>query len=147
MPRLNTVKTVAARTLTSALDCRSLIVAGQIVASCFIIAFATTALADSGAQAGPPAIMQFVPFIFLFVVMYFLMIRPQQKRQKDHLAFLSQLKRGDDVVTASGIFGRVEGLNDQFVTLEVAPGVRIKILRSQVATSIANATSPSEAKA
>jgi preprotein translocase subunit YajC len=105
------------------------------------------AQAQTAAPGGPPFIMQFVPFIVLFGVMYFLIMRPQQKKQKDHLDFVSQLKRGDEVVTASGIFGRIEGLNGQFVTLEISPDVRIKILRSQVATSIAAATMTNEVKA
>lgn len=76
-----------------------------------------------------------VPFVFIFVVFYFLIIRPQGKRQKEHQNFLGSLKRGDEVVTNSGILGRIEGMTDQFVTLEVADGVRIKMLRNQVAAS------------
>lgn len=110
--------------------------------------FATVpAFAQAAPQGAPPALMQFIPFIFLFVVMYFLMIRPQAKRQKAHQEFLSKLKRGDEVVTASGIFCRIEGLTEQFVTLEIAPDVRIKVVRSQVASSVAAATSGSEVKA
>lgn len=105
------------------------------------------ASAQAGPQGGPPALMQFIPFIFLFVVMYFLMIRPQAKRQKQHQEFLSQLKRGDEVVTASGILGRIEGLTEQFVTLEIAPSVRIKVVRAQIASSVAAATSAAEVKA
>lgn len=87
-------------------------------------------------QAAQPGFFEMmVPFIFIFVIFYFLIIRPQGKRQKEHQSFLSALKRGDEVVTASGMLGRIEGLTDQFVTLEVADGVRIKMLRSQVASS------------
>jgi preprotein translocase subunit YajC len=81
----------------------------------------------------PPAWMQFAPFIFMMVVMYFLMIRPQVKRQKTHQEFVTGLKRGDQVLTSSGIYGRIEGITDQFVTLEVADGVRLKILKTQIA--------------
>lgn len=105
------------------------------------------AFAQTAPQGAPPAFMQFIPFIFLFVVMYFMMIRPQAKRQKAHQEFLAQLKRGDEVITASGILGRVEGLTDQFVTLEIAPDVRIKILRAQVTSSAAMATKATEVKA
>ncbi|MFN8791110.1 MAG: preprotein translocase subunit YajC [Bdellovibrionales bacterium] len=76
-----------------------------------------------------------VPMLLIFSVFYFLIIRPQSKRQKEHQSFLTALKRGDEVITNSGILGRIEGLTDQFVTLEVADGVRIKMLRNQVAAS------------
>ncbi len=85
--------------------------------------------------AGPSALEMMIPFVFIFVVFYFMIIRPQGKRQKDHQGFLSNLKRGDEVITAAGILGRIEGLTEQYVTLEVADGVRIKMLRNQVAAS------------
>jgi preprotein translocase subunit YajC len=87
-------------------------------------------------QAAQPGFLEMmVPFIFIFVVFYFLIIRPQGKKQKDHQLFLTALKRGDEVLTASGILGRIEGITDQYVTLEIADGVRIKMLRNQVAAS------------
>lgn len=104
----------------------------------------------AAAQAGGPQVnplMQLVPFIVIFGVMYFFMIRPQMRRQKEHQEFLGKLKRGDEVLTSGGIWGRVEGLTDQFVTLEIAPDVRIKILRTQVAGSAAAATASNEVKA
>lgn len=97
-------------------------------------ALAQTAPAAAPAEQ-PSALMSLVPFLFIMVVMYFLVLRPQGKKQKDHLKFVSELKRGDEVVTTSGILGRIEGMTEQFVTLEVADGVRIKVLRTQVATS------------
>lgn len=95
------------------------------------------ALAQAAPAAGeqPSLLMSLVPFIFIFAIMYFLIIRPQGKRQREHLKFVSELKRGDEVITASGILGRIEGMTEQFVTLEVADGVRLKILRNQVAAS------------
>ncbi|MBX3040406.1 MAG: preprotein translocase subunit YajC [Bdellovibrionaceae bacterium] len=95
------------------------------------------AFAQAAPAAGeqPNMLMSLVPFIFIFAVMYFLVIRPQGKKQRDHLKFVSELKRGDEVVTTSGILGRIEGMTEQFVTLEVADGVRLKVLRTQVATS------------
>jgi preprotein translocase subunit YajC len=92
----------------------------------------------------PPMYMQLIPFVFMMVVLYFLMIRPQARKQKAQAEFLQKLKRGDEVVTSSGILGTVEGLTEKFITLEIAPNVRIKILRSQVATS---ALTASEVKA
>ncbi|MGZ3768610.1 MAG: preprotein translocase subunit YajC [Bdellovibrio sp.] len=102
----------------------------------------STAQAQTAPAAGaqPSAFEMFVPFIFIFVIFYFLIIRPQSKRQKDHQKFLSEIKRGDEVITASGILGRVEGITEQFVTLEIADGVKVKMLRSQIATSQKAAT-------
>lgn len=94
----------------------------------------------AGGADMPPGYLQFVPFIFIFVIFYFLIIRPQAKKQKSHQKFVTELKRGESVVTTSGILGTIEGLTDTFVTLEVAPSVRIKILRSQILSSQAKAT-------
>lgn len=100
----------------------------------------STAQAQTATGAQPSTLEMFVPFIFIFVIFYFLIIRPQSKRQKDHQKFLSEVKRGDEIVTSSGILGRVEGINDQFVTLEIADGVKVKMLRNQIATSQKAAT-------
>lgn len=93
------------------------------------------ALAQAAPAAQPSVFEALLPFIVLMVVMYFLMIRPQVKKAKEHQKFVTELKRGDDVVTTSGILGRIEGLTESVVTLEVADGVRLKMLRSQVASS------------
>lgn len=106
-------------------------------------AYAQTAAAAPGQE--PSVFMSLVPFIFIFAVMYFLIIRPQSKRQKEHQKFLGELKRGDEVITASGILGRIEGMTDMFVTLEIADGVRIKVLRAQIATSSKLATTEGKA--
>lgn len=101
----------------------------------------STAHAQTATGGGQPSAFEmFVPFIFIFVIFYFLIIRPQAKRQKDHQKFLAEVKRGDEVITSSGILGTVEGITDQFVTLEIAQGVRVKMLRSQIATSQKAAT-------
>ena len=96
--------------------------------------------ADAHAQAaaGPaaPAWVQMVPLIAMVAIFYFLILRPQQKREKMRQGFIAQLKRGDEVVTSTGMFGRVEGLTDQFVTLEISDGVRVKMLRSAISTSV-----------
>ncbi|HAR41530.1 MAG TPA: preprotein translocase subunit YajC [Bdellovibrionales bacterium] len=73
-----------------------------------------------------------VPFIAMFAVVYFLMIRPQQKKMKQQQAMLSSLQTGDEVITNSGIIGRIAGMTEKVVTLEISDGVKIKILRSQV---------------
>ena len=91
---------------------------------------ATPAPATKGA---PNSLLMNLPMIVLFVALfYFLIIAPQRKQQKQQQDFQKALTRGDEVVTASGIIGKIAGLTDRVVTLEVAPGTEIKILRSQI---------------
>lgn len=75
-------------------------------------------------------------FIFMllamFAIMYFLIIRPQQKKAKQHKAFLESLKKGDEVVTSGGLCGKITGVTDSYITLEIAEKVRVKVLRSTV---------------
>ena len=73
-----------------------------------------------------------VPFLIMLGVMYFLMIRPQQKRMKEHQSLMSSLQNGDEVVTSAGIIGTIAGMSDKVVTLEVSKNVQLKILKSQV---------------
>ena len=77
--------------------------------------------------------MSFLPIILIFAVFYFLLIRPQQKRAKDHRALLSNLKVGDQVLTNGGIYGRVTGLRDDVLTLEISDKVRVKVSRGHIA--------------
>jgi preprotein translocase subunit YajC len=77
-----------------------------------------------------------VPFAAMFAVVYFLMIRPQQKKMKEQQDMLSALKQGDEVLTSSGILGKVAEITDKIVTLEIANNVRIKMLKSQVSQVI-----------
>jgi preprotein translocase subunit YajC len=91
--------------------------------------------AAEAAPKGPNAFEQFAPFVVIFVIFYFFIIRPQSRRAKDHQSFVTQLKRGDNVVTSSGIFGTVEGLTDKYVTLKVSDGVNMRVLRSHIAAS------------
>ncbi len=102
-------------------------------------------------QAQPSVIEMFLPFFAIFIIFYFLIIRPQSKKLKKHESYLKEIKRGDEVVTLSGILGKIDGLTDQVVTLEVANGVKIKMLRKQIAGSAVDAiagavSSSSEAK-
>jgi preprotein translocase subunit YajC len=75
------------------------------------------------------------PFLLILVVFYFFIIRPQSKRMKQQESFLKELKRGDAVVTQSGIFGVIDGLTDQVVTLDLGNGLKIKMLKRQIAGS------------
>lgn len=104
--------------------------------------FATAAYAqDAAAPAAGGALVQFVPFLLIFVIMYFLMIRPQQKRLREHRDMVAALKKGDMVVTQGGVIGKVVGLREGELDLEIAQGVRIRVVRSTVATVMSpNAT-------
>jgi len=86
-----------------------------------------------GAAGGQSGLMSFVPFVLMFVIFYFLLIRPQQKKQKETREMLKNLKRGDRIVTGGGIYGRIESLTDDTVNVEIAPNVVITCLRSYVA--------------
>lgn len=94
------------------------------------IAYAMGGDAIAGGAKGMGA---FIPLILMFVIFYFLLIRPQQKRAKQHREVLKNLRKGDTVVTSGGIHGRITGLTDTIVTLEIADKVRIKVSRGQIA--------------
>ena len=96
-------------------------------------AIAGAALAQA-APAGDTAgsLMGMLPILLMFVILYFLMIRPQMKRQKEHRAMVDALAKGDEVATAGGILGRVVDLDEQFLFIEVASGVKVQIQRSAV---------------
>jgi preprotein translocase subunit YajC len=87
-----------------------------------------------GAAGGASAFMNIVPLIFMFAIFYFLLIRPQQKKAKEHKALLESLKKGDKVVTAGGMHGKVTALDDKIVTLEIANGVNVKFNKGFIAT-------------
>ncbi len=78
-------------------------------------------------------LMQIAPLVLIFVVFYFLMIRPQQKRMKDHQAMIAALKRGDNVVLSSGLIGKVVRVEEKEVGLEISQGVTVKVVRGMIA--------------
>lgn len=82
--------------------------------------FISTAYAQTAGGSTEQQLFQFLPIILMFVVLYFLMIRPQMKRAKEHKSMLEALSKGDEVITAGGIVGRVTKVGDSYVTLEVA---------------------------
>nr|WP_229429479.1 preprotein translocase subunit YajC [Massilia sp. ZL223] len=82
----------------------------------------------------------FLPLILMFVVMYFLMIRPQQKRQRELKAMMDALTKGDEVVTAGGIVGRVNKVTDTYVAIEVAAGTEIMVQKNAVTTLLPKGT-------
>jgi preprotein translocase subunit YajC len=83
---------------------------------------------------------QFLPIILMFVVLYFLMIRPQMKRQKEHKAMMEAVTRGDEVVTTGGMLGKVTKVSDVYVSIEVQEGTEIIVQKSAVATLLPKGT-------
>lgn len=91
------------------------------------------AMASPNGGGGDVGFIDFVfPFALMFAVLYFLVIRPQKRQADTHRKFLGALQKGDEVVTSGGIFGKVAGIADQMITLEVAEKVKIKVTRSSV---------------
>jgi preprotein translocase subunit YajC len=93
----------------------------------------------SGASPGGD-IMTFLPMIAIVVVFYFLLIRPQQKRAKETKAMLQALQKGDEVVTAGGIVGKISKLSDAYANVEIAPGVDITVQRSAISLLLPKGT-------
>jgi len=95
------------------------------------IAYASGAAAGGGASG----FASFLPLILIFVVFYFLLIRPQQKQAKQHQQFLADLKTGDKIVTRGGMHGTITGLTDTIVTIEIAKDIRVKVSRDAIGGS------------
>jgi preprotein translocase subunit YajC len=94
-------------------------------------AFAQTAPAAAGGDM-QSSLMGMLPLVLMFVVLYFVMIRPQLKKQKEHKAMIDAIAKADEVVTAGGILGKITKLGDSYVGLEVASGVEVQIQRSAI---------------
>ena len=101
------------------------------------LAYAMGGLPGGGGGAGG-GLGTFLPLILMFVVFYFLLIFPQQKKAKAHRAVLANLQKGETVVTSGGLYGTITGITDTVVTLEIAEKVRIKISRSSIAGVVKN---------
>ena len=93
---------------------------------------------------GPGPLMTIFPFILIFIIMYFMVIRPQQKKSKEHQELLKKLKKNDEVMTSGGIYGKVVDLKETVVTIEVAPNVRIRVARPQIAAVISVEKAPTK---
>ncbi len=93
--------------------------------------FISNAYAQSAA-GGPGGLMSFLPIVLMFVVLYFLMIRPQMKRQKEQKAMIDALAKGDEVITAGGILGKVSKVTEAYVTIEVADGTEVVMQKASV---------------
>ncbi|WP_312530130.1 preprotein translocase subunit YajC [Paracoccus sp. (in: a-proteobacteria)] len=107
--------------------------------------FVTPAYAQAaGAPAGMAGLTSFIPLILVFVIMYFLMIRPQQKRMKEHRAMVEAVKKGDEIITQGGLIGKVSSVRDGEVEVEIAPGVKVRVVRATI-SSVVNRTAPAAA--
>lgn len=102
--------------------------------------FISNAYAQAATGGADASLISFLPIILMFVVLYFLMIRPQMKRQKEQKAMLDALAKGDEVVTAGGVLGRVIKVADNYVTLEIADGTEIVVQKGAVTTLLPKGT-------
>jgi preprotein translocase subunit YajC len=109
----------------------------------FLINLAQAAAAPSGSSP----LTQFVPLIAIFAIFYFLVLRPQSKKAKEHQAMLAELKKGDEVVTSGGIIGKISGITDAELTLQVQEGVRIRVTRASVTGRYVPGAPKTESKA
>ena len=96
------------------------------------------AWAQAAPGGAPSPLMNFLPLVLIFVVFYFLLIRPQQQKQKELQKMLANLKLNDDVITTGGLYGKVVHITERIITLEIAPNVRVRCDRPQIA-AMANA--------
>ncbi len=91
-------------------------------------------------SGAPSPLMQFVPLLFLFGVFYFLLIRPQQQKQKEHTAMLSKLEKNDEVITSGGVHGTIVSVGDKTVGLRIADNVKIEIEKTSIASVVKKRT-------
>ena len=97
-------------------------------------------LAYAAPAAGAPAITDFLPLIIIFILFWFMLIRPQMKRAKEQKKLLGELQKGDEVVTASGQVGKIAKMGDQYIALEIAEGVVTQVQKQSVQTLLPKGT-------
>ena len=102
--------------------------------------FISNAYAQAPSIGGDGGLMGLLPIVLMFVVLYFLMIRPQMKRAKEAKAMIEALQKGDEVITAGGILGRISKINEAYVTLEIAAGTEISVQKAAVQTLLPKGT-------
>lgn len=98
------------------------------------------------APAGPGPLISMLPLVMIGLVFYFLVMRPQQQKAREHRLLLENLKRNDEVITAGGIYGKVVALAEQIITVEIAPNVRVRVSREQISTVVSAARSEEKDK-
>jgi len=92
------------------------------------------------AGGGDPGFVGLLPIVLMFVLLYFLMIRPQMKRAKEHKQMVEALQKGDEVITAGGVVGRISKIGDAYVSVEIAPNTEISVQRAAVQTLLPKGT-------
>ena len=104
--------------------------------------FISDAMAEGAAAAGSQdgSLLGMLPLLLIMVLFYFMLIRPQQKRAKEHKNMVGALSKGDELVTNGGLLGRVRNVGDSFLTVEIADGIEVKIQRQSVATLVPKGT-------
>jgi len=93
-------------------------------------------MSTGGAEGGGNPLTMFIPIIMVFIVFYLLLIRPQQKKQKEHQKLLSELGKGDRVITNGGLYGTISDAKDHVVVLKIAENVKVEVVKSAIATVI-----------
>lgn len=102
--------------------------------------FISAAWAEAAPASTGSGLASLIPLVLLFVVFYFLLIRPQTKRAKEHRQMIDALAKGDEVVTNGGLLGKITNLGDNFVVLEIAPNLEVKVQRQAIATIMPKGT-------
>lgn len=102
--------------------------------------FISDAWAEAAPAAQDPGLMGFLPLIIIFVIFYFLLMRPQMKRAKEHRKLVEALGKNDEVVTSGGILGKITDVEESIITVEIAEGVRIKVQKSAVSSILPKGT-------
>ena len=100
----------------------------------------SNAYAQAAAGGGDAGFMGLLPIVLMFVLLYFLMIRPQMKRAKEHKQMVEALQKGDEVVAAGGVLGRISEMGEAYITLEIAPSTEISVQRGAVQTLLPKGT-------
>jgi len=102
--------------------------------------FISDAMAAAGDAAAEPGFGSLIPLVLIFVIFYFLLLRPQIKRGKEHKKMTESLAKGDEVVTNGGLLGRITKLDESFISLEIAEGVSVKVQRSAIGSMMPKGT-------
>ena len=100
----------------------------------------------AGGQGGASGFTSLIPLVLMFVIFYFLLIRPQQKKSKEHREMIANLKKNDRIVTSGGLHGRITGISDSTLTVEIADKVRVKVNRNSIGAVIQSTPAPPPAK-
>ena len=110
------------------------------------IAYAMGGMGGTTGSGGSGGFASFIPLILMFVIFYFLLIRPQQKKTKEHRQMIDNLKTGDRIITSGGLHGRITGVSESALTVEIAEKVRVKVNRASVSALMQTTPPPAATK-